>query len=211
MARQTQLADRRVAIKVNAESDAEPQVLGRQQHNNIVPIYAVYQAGPLQAICMPYFGSVTLARVIADLAKDPRQLPQTGRGLLSTLFETRVNGSAPTKVNDDPAPVSADEPPALCALGKMSQVEAALWITARLADGLAHAHERGILHCDLKPANVLLADDGQPMLLDFNVAADRKACVEGRAPRRAAHMAPEYLSLLHNGELTPRSVSSRSG
>src|SRR5262249_21494940 len=42
----------------------------------------------------------------------------------------------------------------------------------RLADGLAHAHERGILHCDLKPANVLLADDGQPMLLDFNLAAD---------------------------------------
>ena len=66
-----------------------------------------------------------------------------------------------------------EEPPALAALGKLSQVNAALWIAARLADGLAHAHERGILHCDLKPANVLIADDGQPMLLDFNVAADR--------------------------------------
>src|SRR5262245_6173306 len=179
-------------------------------HTNIFPIYAVYQAGPLQAICMPYFGSVTLARVISDLARDPRQLPQTGRGLLSTLFETRVNGSVPAKVNDDPAPPANDEPPSLTALGRMSQVEAALWITARLADGLAHAHERGILHCDLKPANVLLSDDGQPMLLDFNVAAERKAVKAKKAVRLGGtlpYMAPEYLSLLHNdnGELTPRS------
>src|SRR5262249_35147319 len=178
-ARQPQLADRPVALKVTAESDGEPQLLARLQHTNIVPIYAVYQAGPLQAICMPYFGSVTLARVISDLARDPRQLPQTGRGLLSTLFETRINGTTTTHLGDDPAPPTVDEPPALTALGKMSQVGAALWIAARLADGLSHAHERGILHCDLKPANVLLADDGQPMLLDFNVAADRKS-VTGR-------------------------------
>jgi serine/threonine protein kinase len=29
-----------------------------------------------------------------------------------------------------------------------------------------------VLHQDLKPANVLLGDDGQPMLLDFNLAHD---------------------------------------
>jgi serine/threonine protein kinase len=43
---------------------------------------------------------------------------------------------------------------------------------ARLAEGLEHAHSRGLLHRDLKPANVLLAGDGTPMLLDFNLAAD---------------------------------------
>src|SRR5207302_354112 len=51
-------------------------------------------------------------------------------------------------------------------------VGAVLRLAARLADGLAHAHERGVLHRDIKPANVLLADDGQPMLLDFNLAAE---------------------------------------
>ncbi|QOW18777.1 serine/threonine protein kinase [Lysobacter ciconiae] len=32
------------------------------------------------------------------------------------------------------------------------------------------AHERLVLHCDLKPSNVLVGDDGQPVLLDFGVA-----------------------------------------
>jgi eukaryotic-like serine/threonine-protein kinase len=214
LARQTDLAERPVALKVTPEIDGEPQVLARLQHTNIVPIHAVYQAGPLQAICMPYFGSVTLARVITDLGRRSGDLPQTGRGLLSTLFETRLKGATPTRMDDDPhrppGGPAADEPPALTALARMSQVEAALWIAGRLADGLAHAHERGILHCDLKPANVLLADDGQPMLLDFNVAADRKSVAAKKSLRFGGtlpYMAPEYLNLIHNdnGDLTPRS------
>ena len=40
----------------------------------------------------------------------------------------------------------------------------------RLAEGLQHAHQRGVLHRDIKPSNVLLGSDGQPMLLDFNLA-----------------------------------------
>src|SRR6202008_3283865 len=43
---------------------------------------------------------------------------------------------------------------------------------SQLAAGLSHAHERGILHLDIKPANVLLADTGEPMLLDFNLSFD---------------------------------------
>ena len=209
LARQTDLAERPVALKVTPETDCEPQLLARLQHTNIVPIHAVYQAGPLQAICMPYFGSITLAQVIADLGRNSGALPQTGRGLLSTLFDTRLHGSAPTRVDNVPSPVPAEEPPALTALAKMSQVEAALWIAARLADGLAHAHQRGVLHCDLKPANVLVADDGQPMLLDFNVATDRKSAATSKSLRLGGtipYMAPEYLNLVHNdnGELTPR-------
>src|SRR5262249_5058799 len=43
-------------------------------------------------------------------------------------------------------------------------------IGACLAEALKYAHERGLVHLDLKPANVLLAADGQPMLLDFHLA-----------------------------------------
>ena len=36
-----------------------------------------------------------------------------------------------------------------------------------IAVGLMHAHSKGVLHCDLKPANVLLDQDGKPRLADF--------------------------------------------
>jgi tetratricopeptide (TPR) repeat protein len=57
-------------------------------------------------------------------------------------------------------------------LANVSFVQAMCWITASLADALQFAHERGIVHLDLKPSNVLLATDGQPMLLDFHLARE---------------------------------------
>jgi serine/threonine protein kinase/Tfp pilus assembly protein PilF len=217
LARQKDLSDRFVALKITMEADGEPQILARLQHTNIVPIHAVYQCENLQAICMPYFGSVTLARVIQDLSKDAKKLPNTGRGMLSTLFEVRqtIVNNQPQSSEAAPAAPSVpapEEPPTLKLLGGMTQVDAALWIAARIADGLSHAHEHGVLHCDLKPANILIADDGQPMLLDFNVAADHRTLASKKLRRIGGtlpYMAPEYLELAHAGELahgapTPR-------
>ncbi len=39
-----------------------------------------------------------------------------------------------------------------------------------IVDRIQYAHERGLVHLDLKPSNVLLAADGQPMVLDFHLA-----------------------------------------
>jgi tetratricopeptide (TPR) repeat protein len=63
-----------------------------------------------------------------------------------------------------------------------------------LADGLAHAHEAGVIHRDLKPSNVLLGFDGHGRLMDFNLAADRQlsARIAGTLP----YMAPEQLTAL---------------
>src|SRR3954470_8414117 len=51
----------------------------------------------------------------------------------------------------------------------------AVKVAVQVLDGLAHAHERGIVHRDVKPANVLLADDGESeeipvRILDFGLA-----------------------------------------
>jgi serine/threonine protein kinase len=44
-------------------------------------------------------------------------------------------------------------------------------ILAGLCAGLGHAHARGVVHADVKPANVFLVDDGTVKLLDFGIAS----------------------------------------
>src|SRR5439155_11450501 len=84
LARQGDLADRPVALKITADLRGEPQTLARLQNTNIVPVYSVHRAGAFQAVCMPYFGPTTLADVIDGLRRI-EALPTSGKHLLSTL------------------------------------------------------------------------------------------------------------------------------
>jgi eukaryotic-like serine/threonine-protein kinase len=47
---------------------------------------------------------------------------------------------------------------------------ARLELLARVCDAVQHAHERGVIHRDLKPNNILVDGSGQPKVLDFGVA-----------------------------------------
>ena len=81
--------------------------------------------------------------------------------------------------------------------GPMTATEAIRWILP-VIDGLAAAHEHGVVHRDLKPANVFLAREAghaQPKVLDFGVAKLLEPDVDLRLTRQGAVVgSPAYMS-----------------
>jgi len=59
---------------------------------------------------------------------------------------------------------------ALIPAGKGFATQTALHYATQIADAVAHAHGRGIVHRDLKSSNIIIAADGRAKLLDFGLA-----------------------------------------
>jgi hypothetical protein len=161
LAAQPSLGDRPVVLKVTPRGREEHLSLARLQHMNIVPLYSehVLRGRNLQILCMPFLGGATLAEILDSLARLPLDA-RTGRHVveaLDRLQARRHNGLQAVG-------------PLRRFIARASYVEAICSIGAALADGLQYAHERDLVHMDVKPSNVLLAGDGQPMLLDFHLA-----------------------------------------
>ncbi|GAA3390482.1 protein kinase domain-containing protein [Cryptosporangium minutisporangium] len=76
-------------------------------------------------------------------------------------------------------------------------------IAIQVAWGLGHAHEHGLVHQDVKPANVLLDADGTAKVTDFGIAKARASVSE----HRQAPTDPTLSVLVSRGGLTPAYAS----
>lgn len=74
-------------------------------------------------------------------------------------------------------------------------LEAKIGFICEVCDGLAHAHENGILHRDIKPGNIFVVKSGRPKILDFGVAriAASHLTLPGTTPGTPRYMSPEQL------------------
>ena len=188
LATQPALAERAVVLKVGPAGGAEHLSLARLQHTHIVPLYSVHEfpAQGLRALCLPYFGGTTLAGLLAAM---PPESNRSGAEWLAALRRQEANAALTMPVQG----------PACAFLTKASGGEAVAWIGACLADALQFAHDRDLLHLDVKPSNVLIAADGMPMLLDFHLARQPLAFGEP-APRwlggTTGFMPPEQIAAM---------------
>src|SRR5262245_21393750 len=88
------------------------------------------------------------------------------------------------------------------ARGRSLDPAARLELVARVCDAVQHAHEQGVVHRDLKSANVLVEETGQPRVLDFGVARAADADLltstahtrTGQLVGTLAYMSPEQVA-----------------
>jgi serine/threonine-protein kinase len=84
------------------------------------------------------------------------------------------------------------------------EVAEALQLLAPVADALDHAHRGGIVHRDVKPANIMVLPDGRPKLMGFGAARldSTVMTATGQLPGSPSYMAPEQVA---EGQATARS------
>lgn len=86
-------------------------------------------------------------------------------------------------------------------------VEVAIAITAGVLEALAAAHEAGLVHRDVKPANVILPEDGGVKLTDFGIAKAMNEATAGLTAAGTVLGTPSYLApeLVEGGTASPAS------
>jgi len=200
LAAQESLGERAVVLKLGPWAGGEHLSLARLQHTHVVPLYSAHEFPDrgLRGLCLPYFGGATLA----DLFPAAGPVPLSGQDLLAAVREA--------------GPVTPQPGPAGGFLETAAPAEVVCWVGACLADALQYAHDRGLLHLDLKPSNVLIAADGTPMLLDFHLAHGPLKAGDPSpawAGGTAGYMAPEQAAAMRavgGGQPVPTDVDGRA-
>jgi eukaryotic-like serine/threonine-protein kinase len=204
LARQ-QSMQRLVALKISADKGNEPQTLAQLDHPHIVRVYDQRRLPEqrLRLLYMQYAPGGTLHEVI-DMVR--RTLPADRDG---NLLVRCVDASL-----DKSGFGSAEAPAERRKLAKLTWPELVCRLGIQLAQALDFAHKRGVLHRDVKPANVLLTADCSPKLADFNISFSTQ--LEGASPAAyfggsVAYMSPEQLEACNpEHSRTPDSLDGRA-
>lgn len=184
LCRDTTLRDRRVVAKLSFRRTDEADTLANLNHPHIIAIHQFLQPNEdgMAGIVMPFLGRSTLDELWQIAFRFGP--PESAEVILEaancwTLPEER---SAYTGVEN-----SFD--------WRGDYVSGILGIGIKIAEALAYANSRGIIHGDVKPSNILLTPQGTPILIDFNLSHDAELDLQLRGGT-LPYMSPEQILAL---------------
>jgi serine/threonine protein kinase len=195
-ARQLSL-EREVALKVTEQRDgsagvsAEGQVLATLRHENIVSVFSEVVTDSCRILAMPLIEGPSLAQLIATLdlerANGARLTDEDCRAFVRQACRSEFLTGSPSSVAADSAEATKNGTLASFSARTARVVKGersglclfACEVVRQLALALQHTHERGVLHGDVKPANVLFSSEAKPLLTDFNVSGRSESRFKG--------------------------------
>ncbi len=170
----------------------EIEVLASLQHPSIVPVFAGGEDAGVQYLVMELVEGATLDDILTIVrGKDPAAL--RGADLLDAVERATAERATADPAVRRGSRVTEDA----SRIASGTWIAACLRIARRIAEALAHAHQRGVLHRDVKPSNIMLTPDGRVLLLDFGLARDDKLTAltsSGSVLGTPAYMSPEQIT-----------------
>ncbi|MFT5052566.1 MAG: WD40 repeat protein/serine/threonine protein kinase, partial [Chlamydiales bacterium] len=152
----------------------EAEVIARLSHPGICTIHEADIDGPVPYIAMQFV---------------------PGEVLSAALLRARERAARHAAGEDDEKSVFIELP---WVPGSRTELHRVLHFFERAARALHAAHEAGVVHRDVKPANIAIGPDARPILLDFGLALDEDAHTpdltrSGDVFGTPAYMSPEQL------------------
>jgi eukaryotic-like serine/threonine-protein kinase len=180
----------------------EAQAAAQLQHPHIVPVFAVGCEQGVHFYAMRFIEGQTLSEFIQELR---RERGATANAASSTdSMPAHATSEHTGRVSSEPAfhPLTPDPCPSK-EKGERTGVRDAVsfrqaaWIGVQAAEALEHAHQLGVIHRDVKPANLLLDAQGELWVTDFGLAqwpADDVLTLSGDMVGTLRYMSPEQAS-----------------